>query len=148
MEIANNLESSVNAGFNSLNSQDGRSNLNGDDFLELMLVQLTNQDPLEPVSDTEFIAQMANFSSLEQMSQLNDSFGDFSRQQLDLAAQNYLGRGVTIDKGFGVSIDGLVTAVRSELNPEGQLDTKLTVDGNEYDLSQVREVRLAKEEAS
>lgn len=39
--------------------------LNSSDFLELLLVQYQNQDPLEPVSDTESIAQLAEFSSLD-----------------------------------------------------------------------------------
>ena len=40
--------------------------LNQNDFLKLVLAQLTNQDPLNPQKDTEFIAQMTQFSALEQ----------------------------------------------------------------------------------
>lgn len=43
------------------------SNLGKNEFLKILATQLANQDPLEPTSDTEFIAQMAQFSSLEQM---------------------------------------------------------------------------------
>ncbi len=41
--------------------------LGKDAFLELLVTQMSNQDPLQPTSDTEFISQMANFSTLEQM---------------------------------------------------------------------------------
>jgi len=47
------------------------SSLQKDDFLRLLLVQLRNQDPLNPVDNTEFVAQLAQFSSLEQMTQMN-----------------------------------------------------------------------------
>ncbi|MGI6152223.1 MAG: flagellar hook capping FlgD N-terminal domain-containing protein [Christensenellaceae bacterium] len=45
-----------------------------DEFLQILAAQLANQDPLEPMKDTDFIAQMAQFSALEQMSALNQSF--------------------------------------------------------------------------
>ncbi len=48
--------------------------LGKDDFLKLLITQVQNQDPLNPTSDTDFIAQMAQFSSLEQMQNLNKTF--------------------------------------------------------------------------
>ena len=47
--------------------------LGKDDFLKLLVTQLQNQDPLNPTSDQDFIAQMAQFSSLEQMQNMNTS---------------------------------------------------------------------------
>lgn len=51
-----------------------KGNLDKDAFLELLVTQLQNQDPLSPMEDREFISQMAQFSSLEQMQNLNDTF--------------------------------------------------------------------------
>ncbi len=49
------------------------SNLGKDDFLKLLIAQLTNQDPLNPASNTEFVAQLAQFSTLEQMALMNNN---------------------------------------------------------------------------
>ena len=47
--------------------------LGKDDFLQLLITQLQHQDPMNPASDTEFIAQVAQFSSLEQMQNMNSA---------------------------------------------------------------------------
>lgn len=49
------------------------SELNKDTFLQLLVTQMKNQDPLNPMEDREFISQMAQFSALEQMQNLNTS---------------------------------------------------------------------------
>ena len=49
------------------------NNLGQDAFLRLLITQLEHQDPLQPKDDAEFLAQLAQFSALEQLTQINDS---------------------------------------------------------------------------
>ena len=76
-----------------------------DDFFQLLTTQLTAQDPLNPMDNTEFISQMANFSSLTQMEQIADNTAVTQEQQLAAATVNLLGKQVE-----GTSADGQVVA--------------------------------------
>ncbi len=70
--INNNTSHSTNSNQNTNFTQ----NIDKDAFLKILMIQLQNQDPLNPVQDKEFIAQMAQFSSLEQLQELNKQFSD------------------------------------------------------------------------
>lgn len=57
------------------------STLGKDAFLKILVTQMKNQNPLEPLKDTEFIGQMAQFSSLEQLTNLNTTMNKFVGNQ-------------------------------------------------------------------
>lgn len=118
-------------------SERGGSSMQMDDFLQLLTAQIGNQDPLEPMKDTEFISQMANIASLEQMQEFSKGFESFASSHDKMVSQNYLGKDVVIeDKANTVS--GIVTSV--EKNADGEL--KVVVNGNSYDTSLISKVSL------
>jgi flagellar basal-body rod modification protein FlgD len=112
-----------------------QKSLGQNDFFKLLSVQLAAQDPLKPMEDTAFISQMANFSSLEMMNQLTTSFSRFTTQQDFSAAQNLIGRNVTLLDPLKTEVTGVVSAVFK--NGE---DTLITVNGADYEVSSVRRV--------
>jgi flagellar basal-body rod modification protein FlgD len=76
-------------------SESKKSVMGKDDFLQLLVTQLQNQDPLNPADATEFTAQLATFSSLEQLQNINTTLGDVSTSQTVLTnsqAVDYIGK--------------------------------------------------------
>ncbi len=68
-------------------------------FLKLLVAQLTNQDPLNPTEDKEFVAQLAQFSSLEQLQEINTgigTLGDTMNQSQLMSATSFIGKGVVV----------------------------------------------------
>lgn len=108
-----------------------------EDFLQLLTSQISNQDPLEPMKDTEFISQMANIASLEQMQQFTKGFETFADSQKDMVAQAYLGRMVSISEQ-GSEVSGLVESV--EKSEDGTIS--VLVSGKNYDPQSITRVSL------
>lgn len=72
--------------------------LGKDDFLNMLIAQLQHQDPLNPADSTEFTAQLAQFSSLEQLSNIHDSLKNMEQFQASLThsqAVSYIGKEIT-----------------------------------------------------
>ncbi len=85
--------------------------LGQNDFLKLLAKQYESQDPLKPKEDTEFIAQMAQFSSLEQSSAMAKEMTELRHEQQRTTASSYLGHRVTVDAGKAGTVTGDVTAL-------------------------------------
>ena len=86
--------------------------LGQEDFLKLVVAQLTSQDPLNPQKDTEFIAQMAQFSQLEQAKSMQTDIAALRKDQAFLEASSMMGRSVELRDAKGVVTRGIVTAVQ------------------------------------
>lgn len=88
--------------------------LDRDAFLQLLVMQMRNQDPLEPTSNSEMLAQLAQFSSLEQMERLNDNFENLTGgvDQLNfMTASSLIGKTVSGLDVNGLPIEGSVDRV-------------------------------------
>jgi flagellar basal-body rod modification protein FlgD len=124
----------VDAFNKSMNSKKtGKTNLDRDDFLKLLITQLQHQDPTSPVEDKDFIAQMAQFSSLEQMTNMSTGFQKLSGLLASSEASQVLGKTVEIRNGDNLVRGVVDRVVRGESPLVG-------VNGGIYDFSQIESV--------
>src|SRR5262245_6413804 len=112
--------------------------LDQQDFLKLLVAQMTQQDPLNPKTDLEMIPQMVSFTQLEQSKSMQKDIASLRADQRLLQANSLLGRTVEIQDGTAPAVSGQVTAVQME---EGT--PKLVVNGHPYDLSNVLSITPA-----
>ena len=110
-----------------------QQNLGKDDFLKILITQLSYQDPTAPMEDKEFIAQMAQFSTLEQMTGMAKDFSKLTSMLMGNEASSALGKGVEIKEGER-TVQGVVQAVTRGETPE------VLVNGNFYDWNNVIKV--------
>jgi len=116
-----------------LGTRQGKQVLDKDDFLKILVTQLSHQDPTQPMEDREFIAQMAQFSTLEQMTNLNREFSQVMKLMAASQAVNLLGKNVEIADGESL-VQGPVREILGGESPQ------LLVNDHYYDYSAVRRV--------
>ncbi|HOT28066.1 MAG TPA: flagellar hook capping FlgD N-terminal domain-containing protein [Candidatus Ozemobacteraceae bacterium] len=110
-------------------------------FLLLLTKQMQYQDPLSPMDNTEYVAQMANFSTLEQITNMGKSITQLVSalgQNYKTEAMTYLGMEVNATPSGQVeSITGEVTAVRFENG-----EAVFTVNGQDIKLAEINNVKF------
>lgn len=93
--------------------------LGKDDFLSLLVAQLQNQDPLNPSDSTEFTAQLAQFSSLEQLQNVNGTLGNFEVYQSTLnniQSTGFIGNTITATGETLTVSDGVADPIAIDLD--------------------------------
>lgn len=108
---ATGMSASAAAPASSAASAATKSALGKDDFLKLMTTQLRRQDPMNPVDDTQFLAQMAQFSTLEQITNVGTGVQAQLASQATSQALALAGKTVSYVDAKGVTQTGVVDAV-------------------------------------
>ncbi len=109
------------------------------DYMKVLITQLQNQNPLEPMDNNEMASQLAQFSQLQQLESMNSNFAQILAITNRSYANSLIGKDVTFfaqDTVTGelVQKEGMVSEVYNDLDA-GESLLKVTVDGEEYSLS-------------
>jgi flagellar basal-body rod modification protein FlgD len=104
-------------------STSSTNSLGQDAFLQLLVTQLQYQDPLDPMDDKEFVAELAQFSSLEQLTEINtgiDNLASIGETQQLMGAVNFIGKTIeATGTAVGLS-DGTATPVTFTLSDDAE----------------------------
>jgi flagellar basal-body rod modification protein FlgD len=123
--------SSNNANSSLSNTALAKAGFSQETFLHLLVTQLKNQDPLNPQDSHEFVAELAQFSSLEQMANMNKSISTV----LELSVTNVIGRTVTVLDPQGDAVTGTVDGIVYYADGPA-----VHVNGKDYPFSSVQNI--------
>lgn len=114
--VTSGLENVV--GTSTTTTTNSTTNLGKNDFMKLLLAQLKNQDPLEPMQSTEFASQLAQYSSLEQLTNMNTELKTQGVNQMTLGytqSVNMIGKEAIVQNGNTITVDGATAGVNYQL---------------------------------
>lgn len=115
--------------------------VNSETFMQLLVAEMTNQDPLEPTSNTEFISQLATFSQMQ-----------YARDSSTYAMANYaaslVGKTATASKMDGKNLVTKTGVVESVTKNTSNNSYTVKIDGESFDLSKITAVRDTEKSSS
>jgi flagellar basal-body rod modification protein FlgD len=134
--LSSNSSSSAGTGNN------GLQDININQFLQLMISELSHQDPLNPMDNTQLVQQMGELRSIAASDQLTSTLQSLQTQQSLTAASSLIGRNVTALGADGGDITGTVSSVSVQVDPKNNAKRtyQITVNDQTIDLQNVREV--------
>jgi flagellar basal-body rod modification protein FlgD len=105
------------------------------DFLKLMVAQLSSQDPMNPVSSTDFAAQLAQFSTLQATQSMQTGVASVQSGLAGMEANSLLGATVSLQTLAGQNVTGVVSSIQYQSGTPS-----IMINGQAYDPSLVTSV--------
>ncbi len=148
MSIAGNTGSAAAAAANSparagaASRSSGYNSLETDDFLKLLIQELQNQDPLDPVDNSEMVAQIGQIREIGATDQLTNSLTNLSNNQQLVTASGLIGKQVSGLSSDGDELDGVVDRVTVETNTENDTrSVKVHVGNKTMNIENIRDIQ-------
>ncbi len=124
--------------------EEGKKALGKDSFLKLLVTQLQHQDPTKPMEDKEFIAQMAQFSSLEQITNLNKEIRSLLKSSQSSMAYGILGKRV---ESYNPATKKFVSGIAESVKYAGD-QVRVRIGENEVSLNDINAVHYVEKNST
>lgn len=122
-------------GSSSSGSTDAFSKINSNDFLQMMIAQLQNQDPMNPMDDSQLLQQISQIRDIQASTELTSTLGNLSVGQNLASASALISKNVTALDSKGNDISGVVQSVSMQ---NGQ--PQLVINGSNVSLSNIKSI--------
>jgi len=138
VEVTSSTNAASGAGATDRQYSFSNSQLLPDDFMRLMIEELVNQDPLDPVKNESLLAQVSQIKNMETLSNLDKSIGQMTLQQKVLSAGGLIGRQVSGVSTDNANVTGIV--VKANISSKNGV-TLVTSAGDEINLDDVTAIQ-------
>jgi flagellar basal-body rod modification protein FlgD len=109
---ARSATSTTGTGSSSTSTTGAAAGMGKDDFMQLLVAQLKNQDPMKPMDDKEFVTQLAQFSSLEASQKMTETIEALSASEMIVQAATLIGKQATAKLETGETVTGTISQVK------------------------------------
>ena len=124
------------------NSNEGYNDLDVDQFLKLLISELQNQDPLDPMENSEMVQQIGQIREIGATDQLTQTLTKLSSSQELVTASSLIGQSVQGLADDASAVDGVVDRITVETSEENESRTvKVHVGGKTMDIKNIREIQ-------
>lgn len=136
MDVTSLNSGTINSTGQSTQVKNKSSAMGKDEFLKLLVTQLKNQDPLKPMDNKDFIAQTAQFTSMEQMKNVNSNLKESLQMQKLSQVGGLVNKKVKVlDSNTGKEVTGIIEKIKmADSGPQ------LVIDGKKHEMGSIKEV--------
>ena len=142
MSAINTSGSSVTSAGNlsSSNQNDGFSDVNMDQFLQLLITEMQNQDPMDPMENSEMLQQIGQIREIGATDQLTNTLAGFAQNQELITASGLIGQQVDALADDSTEVSGVVDKVTIETGEDDSRNVKVHVGGKTIDIKNIRQI--------
>lgn len=121
-------------------SAGGLENFDSTEFLRLMITTLQNQDPLDPMDNSEILAQIGQIRSISASDQLRETLASVLTGQNLATASGLIGKEVRALSDDGSDVVGVVDKVSIEVDDDSDRSLKIHIGSQQFDIDNIREI--------
>lgn len=144
MSVLPSTSSAVNAGSTANEITSALSKIDTDQFLQLMIEELQNQDPLDPTDSSQFLQQITQIREIGASDKLSETLATVLEGQNLATASGLIGKSIVALDDLGSQVEGTVDRVSVDVNDDlGNRSLKIHIGDRSVSLGNVRQINEA-----